>query len=174
VIRLIRAFLDICMFRAVPQDIPASVVLLRICLAIYVASGIPLLLDQAGWAVALGRALIDAVVLLMLIYTVLRSMGRTARFTQTVTALLGTGVILNLLALPLIFLTAEAPVQGEPVLPYALLLGLLFWSLAIFGHISRHALEAPMAVGVLFGLLYLLVSYSAAGLLLPLSPVEGH
>ena len=83
-------------------------------------------------------------------------------------------MILNLLALPLVYLTADAPVQGEPVFPYALLLGLLVWSLAVFGNITRHALEVPMAVGVLFGLLYLLVSYSVAGLLLPMSPVGGN
>src|SRR5690606_15422087 len=100
--KLIGRFIDICLLRAGPQDLPASSVLRSLALFAYVASGVMILLPSVSFGSAVAQALVDTLLLVVLLWAVLRWRGLPERFAQALTALAGTGALLGLAALPLV------------------------------------------------------------------------
>ena len=49
---------------------------------------------------------------------------------------------------------------------------LIIWSLAIMGHILRHALDTTMGVGVVFAIFYILITSLLIGTLVSRTVVE--
>jgi len=82
--------------------------------------------------------------------------GHAPRFLQTVAAVFGSGALISLANLPL-WLYPGTPVPAPIVL--LVMLGLL-WSLAVDGHIWRHALELPLPLGVAVAVLILIIQVS--------------
>lgn len=64
-------FLDICLFRKGPRDVPASMALLKMCLLAYGASGLLVLTLNVPVQVALLQILLDLVLLAGLLYLTL-------------------------------------------------------------------------------------------------------
>jgi formate-dependent nitrite reductase membrane component NrfD len=163
-----RTWLDLCRLRAAPQQLPASTALLALALVNYCLVGIAVALPGSGWSMALLLTLLDLAVMAGLTTLVLWVTGKPARLNQTLSALAGTGALLGLLALPLV-LTAPEPVPAWAGLSW---LVLLFWSLAVRGHILRHALEITFGMGLLVSAGYALVLIWLVRWWLP-APVAG-
>ena len=169
--RLILIWFDICLLRAGPQDLPASRELLGLSMASYVLASF--LLSLPGYPlVAAGQlALMDASLVVVFAATTLYLTGKMARFTQTLTALSGTGTLLGLIALPVIQLLTSGEDAGQPALLAGMLWLLLFgWNLLVVAHIMRHALSVnfPMAIGI--AIVYTLVAIQIINALFPMSP----
>jgi hypothetical protein len=160
---LFNLFLDICLFRKGPQDIPPSAVLMKLCLLGYGASGFLVLLLGTPAPVALLQILLDLVLLAGLLHLVLLLNRHPGRFEQTLTALTGTGTLLGLLALPLMHWIVRQGTEGDTTLPSLLMLGLMVWSVAIIAHILRHALDTSVWAGALYALGYTVLSWTLAG-----------
>jgi predicted membrane channel-forming protein YqfA (hemolysin III family) len=159
-IPLLKFFVDLCLLRAAPQDLPASRELFALVLALNVLVGV---IVQALISTGVGRALVisvfDAGLLLLLLWGVLYLRSRPMRFAQTATALLGAGALLAAVYLPLHWLTGPDPQASILSQVGALLiLGLMGWIQVVTGHILRHALDVHLAVGVVLSLGYTLVS----------------
>ncbi|MGH8499848.1 MAG: hypothetical protein ACRERV_13745, partial [Methylococcales bacterium] len=90
--------------------------------------------------------------------------GKTIRFQQTLIALLGADTLISLTALP--FLIWISLNQGFG-LAYYILLGSMFWSVAVVGHIIRHALSSPYLFGLGLSILYFLASFKVMVYLFP-------
>jgi hypothetical protein len=165
---LLRTWLDMCRLRAAPQQVPASPWLLGLALVCYSLVGIAVALPGSGWSMALLLTVLDLAVLAGLTGLVLSVTGKLARLNQTLSALAGTGALLGLLAVPLV-LTAPEPV---PAWAGLLWLVILFWSLAVRGHILRHALDIPFGMGLLLSAGYALVLIWLVRWWLP-APVPG-
>ena len=75
---------------------------------------------------------------------------------------MGVGVLMSLLALPL--LTSGGELQEGAVL---LLLGLMIWSVVVMGHILRHTFDLTMGQGVALAALYSFASYQLTTTLFP-------
>ena len=84
--------------------------------------------------------------------------GRTARFTQAATALLGSSFLFGVAALPLLSWGVDE--QGRAV-PGAAMIQLLLavWSLMVMGHILRHTFDISQGRGLAIAVLYTLLSY---------------
>lgn len=153
-------FLDICLLRQSPQQVPASQVLLRLTLLIYGISGLLVSLLGNDLFKSLLLTLMDIALLTGLTYGVLSLRGYGQRFVQTLTALLGTGALLQLLILPvLIWLYQETSRDGVPELPSLVWLVWLAWFIAIMAHILHHALSVSRWLGLLYSLSYLFISW---------------
>lgn len=168
---LLKLFWSICLLRHGPQDLPTSYPLLKFCLLAYIVSGLLFLLSgiaQISLFQALLLILLDTGVLVGLTYLILNILGHLARLVQTVTALAGVGAILQVIALPLGWWFLQTD-EGIPpgALPALLWLMLLVWSVAITGHILRHAFSVSFPFGVLYALGYMLVSWTVAEWVLP-------
>jgi hypothetical protein len=156
-------FLDICLFRRGPQDVPAGMPLLKLCLLGYGLSGFLVLLLSTPPPVAILQILLDLVLLAGLLQLALLARRHTQRFTQTLSALAGTGTLMGLLALPLMGWIVRQGSDGDIQLPSLLLLGLMAWSIAIMAQILRHALDVPIWVGALGALGYTFLSWTLTG-----------
>lgn len=165
-LKLLNFFVDLCMLRRAPQDLPASQALLRLVLAINALAGFVLGIQAwSGAGVALGATLLDIALLLGLLWVVLQVRGLAARFTQSATALLGAGTLFTLLAMPL------QPLLGTPAgmeVGALLYLLLLAWVQLVYGHVLRHALNLNLVSGIGLALIYTFTSAVLVELFFPL------
>jgi len=167
---LFNLFLDICLFRKGPQHVPASLALLRLTLITYGLSGFLVLLLSVSPLTAGLMVLIDIALLSALIYGALALWNYKMRFIQTLTALLGTGTLLQLLVLPVsVWMMQELSKTGTPEFPWLLSLGLIIWSIAVIAHILHHALAISRGLGLLYTLGYVIISWTISGWLYPVS-----
>jgi hypothetical protein len=167
---LFNLFLDICLFRKGPQDVPASLVLLRLTLITYGLSGFFVLLLSVDLLTAGLMVLIDVGLLSALTYGMLNLWNYRIRFIQTLTALLGTGTLLQLLILPVsIWMAQELTAARAPEFPWLLSLGLIGWSIAVIAHILHHALSISRSLGLLYTLGYVILSWTISGWLYPVN-----
>jgi len=143
-IDLLQRLLAITLLRSGPQDLPAGATVMPICLGLYVlVTSISLVTSQPPDNPVVVMTLALAVPLI-LSRIILIAAGKVARWGQTVSALFGTSAVLSALSLPF-GLTAN----GQPSAFTGLFLVLLFfWSLAVNGHIWRHALEISFGGGL--------------------------
>jgi hypothetical protein len=157
--RLLQLFVEICLLRAKPQDLPASGFLFGLTLAAALVTGIPILIYSLGGLVpATVAAAMDAALIMIFLRGGLYFLNLGSRFLQTATAIFGTGAILNLVAMPLnLLLVGDAGPSPALLLGGLINLLLLIWSLVILGHILRHSLGIPLGGGIAIAFLYFLL-----------------
>lgn len=154
---LIQLFLDICLFRKGPQDIPASRFLLGLILGLNLLVSTGLLLMEADVIQALFQAACAMGLMFAFLYLVLRLARLTPRFLQTATAALGSDTVFTLAALPLM-VTGQLQPEWQGALSL-LLSALMLWAIAVLAHVLREALNLPYLAG--FGLA---LAYTAGSL----------
>jgi hypothetical protein len=151
---LLNYFVNLCLLRAAPQELPASEALLGIVFAVNLAVSTLLML---GSELTAGLALLESLVELGLMLAVLRTalslVGHPGRFQQAATAIMGSSALMALLALPLIGSGGAGPAG-------LLLLALVIWSVIVLGHIVRHTFDLALGQGVVISLLYTIGSYT--------------
>ncbi|MDP9009795.1 MAG: hypothetical protein M3N91_14000 [Pseudomonadota bacterium] len=159
-LRLAKAFLDIALWRRTPAYLPASLFLLA--LVVCAAAVVEVLGDILApgphdgilTSVALGVGLP-----LAFAWAVLALARRRARFLQTATALLGVGILAELILYPL---GAVYRALGEGrflSIPAGIVLCVgLIWYLLACAHIWRSALDSGLVVGGIISVGYLLLS----------------
>lgn len=162
---LAKLFWDICLLRAGPQDVPASRELLATVLGLSVLSNLIFVLGRTPLVDALVYVVSALGILLGLVYVLLAVFGYRSRAVQTFTALSGTGLLLSVLATPVLFLALLVPGAANP---FAwLLLMINIWGLVVIGHVLRHALSVHILQGGLLALGYLYLNVELAEYLLP-------
>ena len=155
---ILKKFLDICLFRAAPQDLPYSTFLLLLSLGGYFIVGIILSLFEWTLLKSIAIVLMDLVLLAGLSYLILWIRLSTDRYVQTLTALAGSGIILELAGLPVYAL--KYVVDSGAIVVAAIFWIWVFWNLAVFGHVMRYALSTTMWTGAMMSLLYFFISFS--------------
>jgi hypothetical protein len=162
---LLKLFFNICLFRAAPQDIPTSTFLKTITVITYGLSsmGISLLEMPVGNAVL--PALVDTLMLVGLAQASLWIRNFPERKTQTISALAGTGTLVQLMAWPMLnWLFQNDVAQFASPLRWIYLF-LVLWNLAIIAHILRHALSLTFPIATGIAVLYVFLSYRVANIL---------
>jgi len=169
-IELFRAFTRIATLKMGPEDLPASPFLLGLVTILYLVPGAASL---ALYATDAGEALLQLVVDLGLTVVffgaVLVIYGRRTRLLQTMTALLGTGALLSLAALPftawmrLLEMTGRSGVAAPAIGIYFVVL----WSITVTGHIVHRALGIPFIGGLIIGVVYFLLNLATFASLFP-------
>lgn len=145
--------------------------MLVVVVAAYFAVGLALAVPIHGAATGALQTALDVAMLAIYTWAVLRLFGHEARFVQTLIALGGCGVILGVVALPIIYVLHSSQAQGTANLPATLgYLSLIGWLVVVYGHIYRHALSRPFAVGVAVSLGYLVLSAMLMQSILPTPP----
>jgi hypothetical protein len=163
---LIYYFIELCLLRRAPQDLPASPTLLKALVLVYLAVGV--LVGTAtgeGAGVALLQTLVDAALLLGLLYAGLRWLGRLPRLLQAGSALLGSSALLSLLVLVPLGMASGGEDSELTGVAALLFLALLAWSIVVTGHILRHTLDLALVQGALIAVAYNLLAYSLLGAL---------
>jgi hypothetical protein len=155
-IRLIQAAWDLCILKIGPQDLPTSPALLSLALLAYFITGAAVALLQWSSPQALLAALLDTVLFTVLCYVLLWTRMLGNRFTQTMTALAGSGSLLALIAVPLVYWQKQLglPANGALTFPALLLFVWSCWNISVVGHILRHALSTAFALGLGLAVVY--------------------
>lgn len=149
-------FIDICLYRRGPQDVPASWLLFGLALAAYLLVGEVLLIVEADWLEAALQAAVEAVLLLGFCWLVLWFHGKQVRFLQSATALLATDAVISTPgALILQWWTAHPEIRLFQMALFALMI----WHITVVAHILRHALSRPLFHGLALAVLYIIISY---------------
>jgi hypothetical protein len=167
---LIRTFWEICLLQKAPQDIPFS----RGLFLLVLVAGF--LIDNVNLNIALPEVAIASVIMVVSLHTLfllgslsvlLTLMGYRARIFQTLTALIGTGIIISLLALPVLLVVSR--IASEPGYFGLILLLLNIWSLLVTAHILRHSLSIGFLLAGLLAFGYFMISIKLVDVMLPVS-----
>lgn len=164
---LIKLFLDICFFKANPQDIPASRFLATGAVILYAALSLLISIIELPPGNAILSAFTDTAILVALGGVSLWIIGKQERSSQTITALAGTGVILQLIAWPVLFWLSgfDDPNSGYLAFPRWGLLLLVLWNVMIIAHILRHALSVALPIAIGISVLYMYFTIRIASIL---------
>lgn len=165
---MIRLFYDICLFKKGPQDVPASTLLLGLVVAANLGLGLALSWPDLGWIEAVLQSVTGALALGGFVWAALMLSRKSQRILQTAIAAFGCDTFVSAIAFPLLVWSQIDPdMKGAVGLP---LMVLMLWQISAIGHILRHALSVPLAVGLGLALAYTAISYS---LIMTLFPVAG-
>jgi len=146
---LIAFFIELCLLRRPPQDLPASDVLLAMVLVTDLIVGM-LVGMTAGlsWIEGFLQSLVEVALMLTALYLTLKQLRLAQRFVQSGTALLGSGTLLGLIALiPLSLNPTGSETTDLATLGAFLLLGLIIWGVVVTGHILRHSFGITLGQG---------------------------
>ncbi len=153
----VETLLRLCWFQAGPQDLPYSRSLLALLVAAATALSLASLQMLPDDANPLASVLMHTLLGLATPWVLLYLRGRRNRYVQTTSAMFGTSLLLTLVVLPALMALARSP--AEPVVWAAYWwLAVVIWSIAVLGHILRHALELSLPIAVGIALLYYGVS----------------
>lgn len=156
---LIHPFVQICLLRMRPQDLPSSGTLLALVLFAHTLMGVMVAAVDLRFDQALAAGVIDTVLMCGLTTGLLMLRTLRERTVQTLTALAGAGCVIGFVAYPLSLWLHDAHRTNEPSPALALLLlAVLGWSLAVSAHVLRHALSAPYYVGLLISVAFYWIS----------------
>lgn len=146
-------FVDIARLRRGPQDVPGSGFLLGLLLVLNLATGVVVGASSLGWQDLVWQLLVETLVLFGFVQVLLRVRGKPERFYQTVSAVLGSGIVVSLVSWPvLLWLSAVSSGSPGAMVPSLLWLLVLTWSIIIQGHILHHALEIARGWAVMLSI----------------------
>ncbi len=159
-VQILQPFALICLLKVTPQQLPVSNTLMWLTLVAYaVTSSLAIVAlgttpSQALLAGPLASAIIASLTAVLLYLRNFRE-----RTIQTLTALCGSGVVLNLILLPIALMMSPGrePVAANPVATISLYV-LLLWSFAVTAHVLRHALSCAFPLGLIFAIVFNLAS----------------
>ncbi len=153
---IFQTFLQIALLIRPPQDLPTSRSLLNLVVFIYAALGILILWPELGMVKAAVLVLADVLVITVFVQLILTLKSMQSRRTQTLTAMFGTGIIISMLILPMVYGIYTAGGETADRATYLVGIYVLFaWSLTINGFIFKHAFELQslvIGIGYAFGL----------------------
>lgn len=160
--KLLLRFLDICRFRAGPQDLPASKFLMALMLIAYGFLALLLTLGEKEIGTAIQMAIADTLLLAALAFVVLWVRDFTARYVQLLTAMAGCLALLSLVLWPILLLQqlgVEAGGGFYLIVSSIFLWIWLIWDAGVIAHIFRHALDTSIWMGLILSFFYLFLSY---------------
>jgi hypothetical protein len=160
--RLFNFFVDVCLLRKGPQDLPSSSALLGLCIIVHFLAGVggEILLSTEPMQAVAWSALSIAIVVAATTAG-LSMCGLRARLQRVLATFLGTEALLNFVFLPLSLALVHASTAGQAANPLISLtwLILFFWGFAIDGHIFRNAFSSSFPAGVLIATLLFSIRY---------------
>ncbi|WP_328986408.1 hypothetical protein [Thiorhodovibrio winogradskyi] len=162
---ILHFFIDLCLLRRAPQDLPASSVIFAL-VVVAGTLGSMLLALSAGEKALVGflQGLLDIAFMAALLHVILRLVDKPARFLQTATALIGADTLIGLVALlPLSLAAGADETSGLLVLAGFLFMGLVVWGVLASAHILRHAFEIPLMQGVFLAIAYDVLAFFVIG-----------
>lgn len=158
---LVRPFVELCIFRIGPQNLPMSVLLLALVLTAHTAMSIVGFTFLMSGPDAIFAGMLGTLLLCALTYSTMFVMRRQLRWVQTLTALAGALTILDLLGLPFAtWLRSTHDAGLNSGIPMFIMMILIGWQVTVQGHILRHAMSLPMTLGLMVSMFYFAISVS--------------
>ena len=155
---LLAAFWGICLLRQGPQILPASGFLLGLTVALSMLVSVIGLMFTHGLLYSLWRAAAEVAPYMALAYLIMLIAGRKARAAQTLTAIAGSGALINFLSLPFLWVVTQT--DDTSGWPGTILVLTLFWQVTVLGGIYRSALSVGWGAGLVVAVGYIGALYA--------------
>ncbi len=154
----IQFFFRVSFLKAAPQDAPTSRSVMYITVVLYFVIGLIITLHSQPWVQSVVTASIQTALVVFVTNLLVWIRSTPERFTQTITALMGTGALIGLFAVPVLNLMGTA--GSEENFASVLWVGLVIWETVVVGHILRHTMEASFIAGLGAALVYMYLSFA--------------
>lgn len=165
---LFTSFMQICLFRMGPQDLPASNFFLGIIVIISVIVALLLNLINLPLKDAVLIVMLNLAVVTIITQFILRLYNKPMRFVQTLGAQMGTGIVISIFAAPVVVMLQYANTHnvdmGAGLILWVLL---LTWEIAVTAHILRNALACSFVQGFLIAIIYPIIFFQLTDYFLP-------
>lgn len=155
--------LSLLFLKSAPQDLSCSSRLAVQLVAVYVFSALIVLQTTLNPDDMFAGILLGLFVQYAFTWLVLQALDKRPRFLQTFCAILGVGIVFNLLSWPMLSALSDAATSDALKSTMSLVfLMLISWEVLVKAHIFRHALEMKMfsAMALSFSLLFISVALS--------------
>ena len=153
------------MLRKGPQDVPAATVLFWLLLFAGLIVDLILAVNFIGWHDALLVVVLNTLLLFGVVSALLLLLGYANRVIQTLTTLIGTGLVFSVIRLPVVFVLRLMPADTG-VFGF-LEIFILIWSLVVIAHILRHALSIQLMLAGVLSFGYFMLSYQLVNYFIP-------
>jgi hypothetical protein len=160
---VLQKLLALMILKSAPQDLPYSPQFAVQMALVYFFTGLVVLQSTLSPDDMLGGLLLGLFVQVVFTYLVLRALNRSARFVQTISAMLVVSILFNLLSWPVFIVVADATAtEGLKATMSLMFLLIISWEVLVKAHIFRHALEMKMlsALALSFSLFFISVTLS--------------
>ena len=165
---VVQKIIIMMLLKTTPQDLPYSTALMARVIFFYLVSGMVVVNGLVEPPLAMGRMLLNIGIIMIFSYVLLSSFNLQARFVQTNTAMIGTGIIFNLLAWPVLsFGNVEQASNASLQILSLLVLMLISWEILVTAHILRNALNTKMTQSVILSMALFFVSLTLSQLIFP-------
>jgi hypothetical protein len=124
-----------------PERLPNSVYCILLSLASYLLVGLMLVDEQRSYLTIVGHIALELILLTLITYVTLRIRKTLSRMFQTMSALIGTNLIMTSVSLPLYSFAIGHSISDQPVsqLEINLTIVLIFWNLTVLSLIFKRA-----------------------------------
>lgn len=165
---VLQKLLSLLVLKSAPQDLPYSLqLMLRLVLA-YILSGIAVLQTTLNPDDLFSGLFLGLLIQYVFIYSVLKALDKSERFVQTFSAMLGIGVLFNLLSWPVFSVLSDETTQDVMKSSMSLMFLLIIsWEVLVKAHIFKHALEMRMASALAISFSLFFISIALSQLLFP-------
>jgi len=164
----LQKLLALLFLKTAPQDLPYSLRYAVRLAVFYVLSGLLVLQTTLNPEDILAGLMLSLGIQFVFTYTVLRALNRSARMLQTFTAILGVGILFNLLSWPILAALAdEASAEAVRSTMSLMFLLIISWEVLVKAHIFKHALEMKMFSALALSLSLFFISIALSQLLFP-------
>ncbi len=168
----LRLFLDLCLIKKGPQDVPDNTGLMKIVFFAYFMSGTVLLSADNSIVDAVIQALIDTVLIGLFMYVLVSFFSVPNRFNQSLIAIYGSGALITIFSTPVIFWVQALSNNEQPTGAAGLVVFLIVcWSFVVMANIIKETIQKNLSTCLLLTFCYLYLSYQLINSLYPLEAV---
>ena len=160
---VLQKILAMLLLKSAPQDLPYSPQFPLQMALLYVFSGVVVLQTTINPDDLLGGLLLSLAIQFLFTYIILGALDKSARFVQTMSAILAVSIMFNLLSWPVFIMITDSTASDALKSTMSLLfLFIMSWEVLVKAHIFRHALEMKMfsALALSFSLLFISIALS--------------
>ncbi len=169
---LLRIFVDLCLIKKGPKDVPESAVLLKMVFFIYFLSGTLLLSSSIGLIDAIIQSFLETVLVGLFMYVLVSFFQVKNRFNQAVTAIYGSGALMTLLSVPYIFWMDGLVKNENPIGVIGLVVFfIVIWGFIVMANIIRETVQKSFSISLLLTFCYLYLSYQLINIAYPVEVV---
>ena len=160
-------FVNCCLFRVGPADMPASRSLLKITLLSYFVISVIINRLESNWNLSLLISLADILFMITIIALLLKFRSYQARYLQTLIAMAGTSCFFAIIGFPIMwwFYQIEAATISNSLVMIFIVI-LLFWHLMVMTHIFRQSLEVKAGTAAILSVTTAIMSLVVTGLIM--------
>ena len=162
----LKTLINICLLKAKPQDLPVSQQFLGFC---FIAAVLSQLLTTRSESSSLHDLLLSGLqygLYYLMVSLFLNYKGMSVRFVQTMTALLGTSTIIQIIASPILRRLDPADITSLSPNSQLILMLILIWGFVITVAIIKETLESTVGQAIVLALASQLIIIGISSLLI--------